>query len=41
MLYGDRYAFRMSNPPGGGCRVDIRLPTGTRPAASMPYTKAE
>jgi len=26
MLYGDRYAFRMSNQPGGGCRVDIRLP---------------
>lgn len=41
MLYGDRYAFRMSNPPGGGCRVDIRLPTGTRPAASTLYTKAE
>lgn len=26
MLYGDRYAFRMTNQPGGGCRVDIRLP---------------
>jgi hypothetical protein len=26
MLYGDRYAFRMSNQPTGGCRVDIRLP---------------
>lgn len=26
MLYGDRYAFRMSNLPTGGCRVDIRLP---------------
>ncbi len=26
MLYGDRYAFRMSNQAGGGCRVDIRLP---------------
>ena len=26
MLYGDRYAFRMSNPSVGGCRVEIRLP---------------
>lgn len=26
MLYGDRYAFRMSNLPTGGCRVEIRLP---------------
>ncbi len=26
MLYGDRYAFRMSDQAGGGCRVDIRLP---------------
>ncbi|MCC6242708.1 MAG: histidine kinase [Gemmatimonadaceae bacterium] len=26
MLYGDRYAFRMSNHEGGGCRVEIRLP---------------
>ncbi|WP_353266712.1 histidine kinase [Gemmatimonas sp.] len=26
MLYGDRYAFRMSNLPTGGCRVDIKLP---------------
>ncbi|MFN5582511.1 sensor histidine kinase [Gemmatimonas sp.] len=26
MLYGDRYAFRMSNMATGGCRVDIRLP---------------
>lgn len=26
MLYGDRYAFRMSNHDGGGCRVEIRLP---------------
>jgi two-component system LytT family sensor kinase len=26
MLYGDRYAFRMSNQSTGGCRVDIRLP---------------
>jgi LytS/YehU family sensor histidine kinase len=26
MLYGDRYAFRMSNLPSGGCRVEIRLP---------------
>ena len=26
MLYGDRYAFRMSNQSSGGCRVDIRLP---------------
>ncbi len=26
MLYGDRYAFRMSNQGNGGCRVEIRLP---------------
>ncbi len=26
MLYQDRYAFRMSNQPSGGCRVEIRLP---------------
>lgn len=26
MLYGDRYAFRMSNQSSGGCRVDIKLP---------------
>jgi len=26
MLYGDRYTFRMSNPPTGGCKVEIRLP---------------
>jgi signal transduction histidine kinase len=26
MLYGDRYAFRMSNQNHGGCRVEIRLP---------------
>ncbi len=26
MLYGDRYAFLMSNHAGGGCRVEIRLP---------------
>lgn len=26
MLYGTRYAFRMSNLPTGGCRVEIRLP---------------
>ncbi len=26
MLYGDRYAFRMSNQSVGGCRVEIRLP---------------
>ena len=26
MLYGDRYAFRMSNQNSGGCRVEIRLP---------------
>lgn len=26
MLYGDRYAFRMSNQHIGGCRVEIRLP---------------
>jgi two-component system, LytTR family, sensor kinase len=28
MLYGDRYAFRMSNHGNGGCRVEIRLPLG-------------
>lgn len=26
MLYGDRYAFLMSNHAEGGCRVEIRLP---------------
>jgi len=26
MLYGDRYAFQMSNHTSGGCRVEIRLP---------------
>ncbi|MBL0172990.1 MAG: histidine kinase [Gemmatimonadaceae bacterium] len=26
MLYGDRYAFVMSNHAAGGCRVEIRLP---------------
>ncbi len=26
MLYGDRYAFRMSNTTNGGCLVEIRLP---------------
>ncbi len=26
MLYGDRYAFLMSNHAAGGCRVEIRLP---------------
>jgi LytS/YehU family sensor histidine kinase len=26
MLYGDRYAFLMSNHSSGGCRVEIRLP---------------
>ncbi len=26
MMYGDRYAFRMSDAPDGGCRVQIRLP---------------
>ncbi len=26
MLYGDRYAFLMSNHASGGCRVEIRLP---------------
>lgn len=30
MLYGDRYAFRMSNQATGGCRVEIRLPVDTR-----------
>jgi two-component system LytT family sensor kinase len=30
MLYGDRYAFRMSNQPTGGCRVEIRLPLDVR-----------
>jgi LytS/YehU family sensor histidine kinase len=30
MLYGDRYAFRMSNQPTGGCRVEIRLPLEVR-----------
>ena len=30
MLYGDRYAFRMSNQPSGGCRVEIRLPLDDR-----------
>jgi two-component system LytT family sensor kinase len=31
MLYGDRYAFRMSNQPTGGCRVEIRIPIHDRP----------
>lgn len=26
MIYGEHYAFRMSNLPSGGCRVEIRLP---------------
>ncbi len=26
MMYGDGYAFRMSNAPDGGCTVEIRLP---------------
>lgn len=26
MLYGDRYAFRMSNTVDGGCKVEIRIP---------------
>lgn len=26
MLYGERFAFRMSNTTGGGCLVEIRLP---------------
>lgn len=26
MLYGDRYTFRMEDAPGGGCRVEVRLP---------------
>jgi signal transduction histidine kinase len=30
MLYGDRYAFRMSNLASGGCRVEIRLPLDGR-----------
>jgi signal transduction histidine kinase len=30
MLYGDRYAFRMSNQPSGGSRVEIRLPVDER-----------
>jgi LytS/YehU family sensor histidine kinase len=30
MLYGDRYAFRMSNQASGGCRVEIRLPVDER-----------
>ena len=30
MLYGDRYAFRMSNQASGGCRVEIRIPVDTR-----------
>jgi two-component system LytT family sensor kinase len=30
MLYGNRYAFRMSNLPTGGCRVEIRLPIDER-----------
>ncbi len=29
MLYGDRYAFRMSNAGNGGCLVEIRIPTQT------------
>lgn len=30
MLYGDRYAFRMSNQSSGGCRVEIRIPVDDR-----------
>ncbi len=30
MLYGDRYAFRMSNQASGGCRVEIRIPVDDR-----------
>ena len=30
MLYGDRYAFRMSNQLSGGCRVEIRIPVDDR-----------
>ncbi len=30
MLYGDRYAFRMSNLQSGGCRVEIRIPATDR-----------
>ena len=30
MLYGDRYAFRMSNQATGGCRVEIRIPVDSR-----------
>ena len=30
MLYGDRYAFRMSNQASGGCRVEIRIPVDSR-----------
>lgn len=26
MMYGDRYAFRMTDSHGGGCRVQIRVP---------------
>ena len=26
MMYADRYAFRMTDSSGGGCRVEIRLP---------------
>lgn len=26
VLFGDRYAFRMSNTASGGCRIEIRLP---------------
>ncbi len=28
LLYGDRYAFRLSKGPSGGCTVEIRLPVG-------------
>ncbi len=34
MLYGDRYAFRMSNQPSGGCRVEIRIPIDERQHSS-------
>jgi signal transduction histidine kinase len=27
-LYGNRYAFRLGDTPGGGCRVHIRIPVG-------------
>ena len=27
-LYGNRFAFRLGDTPGGGCRVHIRIPVG-------------